>query len=100
MTGASAAEGEPEPALSRRVTIVNQKGLHARAAAKFVRTAASFTAQVRVSKDDLTVTGTSILGLMMLAAGIGSELLLQAEGEDAPLALAALTDLVGRGFDE
>ena len=46
------------------------------------------------------VTGTSILGLMMLAAGIGSELLLQAEGEDAPLALAALADLVGRGFDE
>ena len=48
----------------------------------------------------VTVTGTSILGLMMLAAGIGSELLLQAEGEDAPLALAALADLVGRGFDE
>ena len=87
-------------AVSCRVTIVNQKGLHARAAAKFVRTAAAFTAQVQVSKDDLTVTGTSILGLMMLAAGIGSELMLRAEGEDAPLALAALADLIGRGFDE
>lgn len=85
---------------SRQVTIVNQRGLHARAAAKFVRTAETFKARVEVTRDDLTVTGTSILGLMMLGAGIGSTLSLRAEGEDAQAALDALTDLIARGFDE
>lgn len=84
----------------REVTIVNQRGLHARAAAKFVRAAGGFAAAVQVTKDDTTVGGTSILGLMLLAAGTGTRLTLKAEGADAEAAIAALADLVGRGFDE
>jgi phosphocarrier protein HPr len=89
-----------EGALERQATIVNQRGLHARAAAKFVRTAERFSARVEVTRDDLTVQGTSILGLMLLAAGAGTVLTLRGEGEDAEAALAALCDLIGRGFDE
>lgn len=88
------------PRLTRQATIVNQRGLHARAAAKFVRTAEAFSARVEVTKDDMTVVGTSILGLMLLAAGAGTVLTLRAEGEDAEKALEALCDLIGRGFDE
>ena len=88
------------PPICRQATIVNQRGLHARAAAKFVRTAEAFKARVEVSRDDLTVVGTSILGLMLLAAGIGTTLNLRAEGEDAEVALTALVDLIARGFDE
>jgi phosphocarrier protein len=79
---------------------VNQRGLHARAAAKFVRAAGGFEAAVEVTRDDMTAAGTSILGLMLLAAGIGSTLTLKGEGADAEAAIAALADLVGRGFDE
>ena len=86
--------------LSRQVTIVNQRGLHARAAAKFVRTAEAFSARVEVDRDDVTVVGTSILGLMLLAAGAGTVLTLRAEGDDAKAALDALCGLIGRGFDE
>jgi phosphocarrier protein HPr len=89
-----------EVPLVRQATIVNQRGLHARAAAKFVRTAERFSARVEVTRDDLTVLGTSILGLMLLAAGAGTVLTLRGEGEDAEAALAALCDLIGRGFDE
>jgi phosphocarrier protein HPr len=89
-----------EAVLSRETTIVNQRGLHARAAAKFVRTAATFVARVEVTRDDQTVAGTSILGLMLLGAGIGTMLTLRAEGDDAVAALAALGDLIERGFDE
>jgi phosphocarrier protein HPr len=89
-----------EGTLERQATIVNQRGLHARAAAKFVRTADRFSARVEVTRDDLTVQGTSILGLMLLAAGAGTVLTLRSEGEDAEAALAALCDLIGRGFDE
>lgn len=89
-----------EDGLAREARIVNQKGLHARAAAKFVRTAATFDAEVKVRKDDLAVSGTSILGLMMLAAATGSTLSMTATGPDAQAALAALVDLVERGFDE
>lgn len=84
----------------REVTIVNQRGLHARAAAKFVRAAGEFRAAVEVTRDDTTVAGTSILGLMLLGAGIGSTLTLRSEGTDAAAAIAALADLVERGFDE
>lgn len=89
-----------EAVLSREATIVNQRGLHARAAAKFVRTAATFVARVEVTRDDQTVAGTSILGLMLLGAGIGTMLTLRADGDDAAAALAALGDLIERGFDE
>ncbi len=82
------------------VTVVNRLGLHARAAAKFVRTAERFDAEVRVTKDDVTVSGTSIMGLMMLAAATGSELELEATGPEAEAAIAALVDLVAAGFGE
>ena len=83
-----------------QATIVNQRGLHARAAAKFVKTAERFQARIEVTREDLTVPGTSILGLMMLAAALGSTLELRAHGPDAEDAMAALLDLVARGFDE
>ena len=86
--------------LGRQATIVNQRGLHARAAAKFVRMAEAFSARVEVERDDVTVAGTSILGLMLLAAGAGTVLTLRAEGDDAEAALDALCGLIKRGFDE
>jgi phosphocarrier protein HPr len=89
---------EPPPA--REVTVVNRLGLHARAAARFVKLAERFDAQVRVAKDELEVAGTSILGLMMLTAATGSVLRLTATGPEAAAALEALADLVARGFDE
>ena len=84
----------------RDVTIVNQKGLHARAAAKFVKLAGSFQAEITVVKGDIEVSGLSIMGLMMLAAAPGSVLQLQASGRDADSAMTALADLVARKFDE
>ena len=85
---------------TREVVIVNQRGLHARASAQFVRCAETFDAQVTVSKDGQTVGGTSIMGLMMLAAGLGSTISLKAQGPDAEAALAALAALVAGGFGE
>ena len=82
------------------VEICNRRGLHARAAAKFVKLAAEFDADVTVFKDGQSVSGESIMGLMMLAAGIGSSIGISAEGADADRALAALTELVSNGFDE
>ena len=86
--------------LERTLTIVNKRGLHARAAAKFVKTAAEYVSQIEVTRNGSTVPGTSIMGLMMLAASPGSDIALTAEGDDAEAALDALADLVGRGFDE
>jgi phosphocarrier protein len=87
-------------AATRSVTICNQRGLHARAAAKFVRTVEGFAARVSVVKDDVEVPGTSIMGLMMLAAGPGTTLDLRADGEDAEAVLAELDSLIARKFDE
>ena len=84
----------------RTVEIINKRGLHARASAKFVKTASGFDAEVRVSKDGSTVDARSIMGLMMLAAGPGSEIDIEAEGPEATEALAALADLIARRFDE
>lgn len=86
--------------LSRQVTIVNRRGLHARASARFVKCAEAFNAEVRVIKDGQTVGGTSIMGLMTLAAAPGSEILLEAEGPQAEAALDALSELVADGFGE
>ena len=86
--------------LSRVLTIVNTKGLHARASAKFVQCAARFDAQIMVAKDGSAVAGTSIMGLMMLGAGIGSEIAVSARGPEAEAALAALTELVASKFGE
>ena len=82
------------------VIIRNVKGLHARASAKFVKCAETFNADVTVTRDGHVVGGTSIMGLMMLAAGPGSELHLAATGPQAPEALQALVALVEAGFDE
>ena len=85
---------------TRTVEIVNKRGLHARASAKFVKMAATFDAEVMVSKDGHSVDARSIMGLMMLAAGPGCCIEIVAEGRDAAAALAALAALVAARFDE
>ncbi|MBX9708775.1 MAG: HPr family phosphocarrier protein [Caulobacteraceae bacterium] len=85
---------------SRSVGICNQRGLHARASAKFVKLASSFEAETRVTRDGVTVDARSIMGLLMLGAGNGCEIQISAEGADADQALEALVDLVSRKFDE
>ncbi|HEY4029637.1 MAG TPA: HPr family phosphocarrier protein [Caulobacteraceae bacterium] len=87
-------------ALSQVVEIVNERGLHARASAKFVKLAAAFDAEVTVSRDGATVDARSIMGLMMLAAGLGSTIEIAAEGPEAKPALDALVELVQGRFDE
>jgi phosphocarrier protein len=84
----------------REVKIRNLRGLHARAAAKFVKLAGGFDARVSVSKNGQTVSGESIMGLMMLAAGPGCTIRLSAEGNQAAAALDALCDLVEAKFHE
>ncbi len=95
--GASASGA---PVLTRSLTIRNRRGLHARAAAKFVSLAERFGAEVVVVKDGLSVPARSIMGLMMLGAGSGASIELRAEGWDAKEALEALSDLIESGFDE
>ena len=85
---------------SRRLTIINARGLHARASAKFVKTAALFDAHVMVSREGQTVDAQSIMGLMMLAAAQGSTIDVAAEGPDAEAALDALQALVADRFHE
>ncbi len=82
------------------LTIRNRKGLHARASAKFVKCAESFNARISVSREGNTVGGSSIMGLMMLAAGPGSTIHVVAEGPEGPEAIEALTALVASGFGE
>ncbi|MFC7338888.1 HPr family phosphocarrier protein [Haloferula chungangensis] len=84
----------------RELTILNKLGIHARPAAQFVKTASKFTSEIRVEKDGEEVDGKSIMGLMMLAAGNGSVIIVAAEGEDEDAALEALTDLIERKFEE
>ncbi|MEP4076664.1 HPr family phosphocarrier protein [Haloferula sp.] len=84
----------------RELTIQNKLGIHARPAAQFVKTASKFSSEIRVEKDGEEVDGKSIMGLMMLAAGNGSVILVAAEGDDEVDALAALTDLIERKFEE
>ncbi len=86
--------------VTRTVTITNMRGLHARAAAKFVTMAERYGASVDVLRDGQTVSARSIMGLMMLGAGKGSQLELQADGWDAKEAVDALASLVEAGFNE
>lgn len=88
------------PSVTREMAIVNQRGLHARASAKFVKCAEGFDADIRVSRDGQTVPGTSIMGLMMLAAAKGTSIMVEASGPQAEPALAALAALVAAKFDE
>ena len=87
-------------AVVRVLKIVNKKGLHARASAKFVQTAERFDAAIKVTRGGETVGGTSIMGLMMLAAGPGTSITVEATGADAQAAVDALAELVGSGFGE
>jgi phosphocarrier protein HPr len=84
----------------KEVEIVNRLGLHARPCSKFVKLASTFKAEIWVSKDDESVNGKSIMGLMMLAAGQGSKLHINCEGADAEAALTALEKLILQKFDE
>ncbi|MBL8250279.1 MAG: HPr family phosphocarrier protein [Candidatus Competibacter sp.] len=86
--------------LKREIVIINKLGLHARAAAKFVTLAAGFDAEIRLSRGNREVNGKSIMGVMMLAAGCGTQVVLEASGPEAELALQHLEDLILRRFDE
>ena len=88
------------PSAQAVLNICNQRGLHARASAKFVKLASSFESEIHVTRDGVTVDARSIMGLLMLGAGIGCGVEVKAEGPDAAEAVAALTDLVARRFDE
>ena len=93
-------EREPGEALLRHLLIVNKRGLHARASAKFVQLAETFDAELTVSRDGLSVGGQSIMGLMMLAAGLGSTIEVAASGPEALEALDAIARLVADKFGE
>jgi len=88
------------PALTKMLTIKNRLGLHARAAAQLVQTASKFPAEISVTKDGQTVSARSILGLMMLAAGIGSSIEVSIDGEQASEAMAAIEELIEAKFNE
>lgn len=86
--------------ITRHVTIINKYGLHARAAAKFVSTAAAFSSSINVGNGERTVDGKSIMSVMMLAASKGTEICLQIDGTDEAEAMEAITDLIDKRFDE
>jgi phosphocarrier protein len=86
--------------ITRQVTVVNQLGLHARAAAKFVHLATRYRAQVRVAHAAREMDGKSIMGILLLAAARGSSITISAEGTDEQAAVDALTQLVQSGFGE
>ncbi|MCS3453359.1 MULTISPECIES: HPr family phosphocarrier protein [Bradyrhizobium] len=92
--------GVPAGAISRELLIVNKRGLHARASAKFVQLVERFNAEIWVTRGTETVGGTSIMGLMMLAAGPGTTVVVSAKGEQAQQALDAIAELVASKFNE
>lgn len=106
MTAMSDPEGKPDllptqtDAFIREVPITNKRGLHARASAKFVQMVEQFDAEISVTRNGETVGGTSIMGLMMLAAGIGTTILISAKGREAEKALDAIANLVTNKFGE
>lgn len=86
--------------LSRDVEIINKLGMHARAAAKFVKLASGFDSLIEIERKDRRVNGKSIMGVMMLAAGKGSQVTIYAEGSDAEESLDQLEQLINNRFDE
>jgi phosphocarrier protein HPr len=90
----------PPGAISRELPIINKRGLHARASAKFVQMVERFEADVWVTKGGETVGGTSIMGLMMLSAGPGTSIIVSASGPQAQAALDAISELVAGKFNE
>ena len=83
-----------------QIQIINKKGLHARASAKFVKLTETFDASINVSKDGVSVCGSSIMGLMLLAASYGEFITISAEGKDSNKALKAINTLINNKFDE
>jgi phosphocarrier protein HPr len=96
----SAKAGPDDNLMTKELVVSNKLGIHARPAALFVKTANRFTCDVFVEKDGEKVNGKSIMGLMMLAAGPGSKLLIHAEGPDAAKAIVEIESLLKRKFDE
>lgn len=86
--------------IRRPVTIINKLGLHARAAAKFVGLASQYSSDIKLAKNTAEINGKSILGVMMLAAAKGAELVLIADGDDEAAAVEAIEALINRRFDE
>ena len=86
--------------ISRNVEIVNKLGLHARAAAQFVQHASNYTSHIEIEKDNRRVNGKSIMGVMMLAAAKGSEVILYADGDDAEESINRLEELINNRFNE
>jgi phosphocarrier protein HPr len=91
---------DDEISMTKQFQVANKLGMHARPAAQFVKVANRFRCNVFVEKDGEKVNGKSIMGLMMLAAGPGSKVVVYAEGQDAPQALAEIEQLFKRKFDE
>jgi phosphocarrier protein len=85
---------------ARELPITNQRGLHARASAKFVKCAEAFNADITVTRDGMSVPATSIMGLMMLGAAMGTSIMVEATGAQAEEAIEALAQLVDSKFDE
>jgi phosphocarrier protein HPr len=96
----SAGPTIPPDAISRELPIINKRGLHARASAKFVQMVERFDAEVWVTKGSETVGGTSIMGLMMLSAAPGTSIVVSVAGPEAQAALEAITELVAGKFNE
>jgi phosphocarrier protein HPr len=94
------SESAPQTKITKELIIVNRLGLHARPSAMFVKTASRYKCEIWVEKDGERVNGKSIMGLMMLAAGQGSKLLLTCEGNDCDKALAEIEEIIRRKFDE
>jgi phosphocarrier protein len=99
MSGAKTITEKP-PSVTREMVVLNKLGLHARPASLFVRVANRFESSIHVEKDGEVVNGKSIMGLMMLCAGPGNKIKVQAVGDDASLAIGELELLVKRKFDE
>ena len=100
MSERGVAEAGPSDVVRRIVVVCNRRGLHARAAARFVKLASTFEATITVVKDETEVSGRSIMGLMMLAAAPGTPIELRARGPQALTAVTALAQLVAGRFDE
>ena len=98
--GNEVGPGVPAGAISRELPIINKRGLHARASAKFVQMVERFNAEVWVTRGSETVGGTSIMGLMMLAAGPGTSIIVSATGPEAQAAIDAIAELVASKFNE
>lgn len=93
-------QSSPAGVIVRELPIINKRGLHARASAKFVQTAEKFDAELTVTRNGESVGGTSIMGLMMLSAGIGTTITVAASGREAEAAMNAITDLLANKFGE